>query len=43
MPRRRRMCEDCGLKLPSFGDPGTKRARWCGGCARSGHPQAVDV
>eukprot|EP01052_Picozoa_sp_SAG31_P038722 SAG31_NODE_5226_length_2662_cov_1.657956_4_plen_302_part_00 len=41
--RHNRMCEDCGLKRASFGAHGTKWKRWCGGCARSGHPHAVDV
>ena len=37
-------CEDCQLKLPSFGLPaeGTGRWRWCGGCAK-GHAGAVDI
>ena len=37
-------CEDCQLKLPSFGLPrvGKNTKRWCGGCAK-GHAGAVDI
>eukprot|EP01052_Picozoa_sp_SAG31_P084603 SAG31_NODE_44947_length_260_cov_1.496894_1_plen_32_part_10 len=30
-----RKCEDCHSKRPIYGERGTKRARWCAGCARS--------
>ena len=39
----KKKCEDCQLKLPSFGLPGDgKKRRWCFGCAK-GHAGAVDV
>ena len=28
-------CEDCALKVPSFGLPAEGRTRWCGGCAKA--------
>jgi hypothetical protein len=29
------MCEDCGLRQPTYGVPGdTKKRRWCGPCSK---------
>ena len=39
MPSR---CEDCALKVPSFGLPAEGRARWCSGCAKA-HAGARDL
>ena len=35
-----RSCEDCELKVPSFGLPAEGKRRWCSGCAK-GHAGAV--
>jgi hypothetical protein len=35
-------CEDCSLKLPSFGLPAEGKKRWCAGCAKA-HAGAVSV
>jgi hypothetical protein len=37
-----KLCEDCGLKRPSFGLRAERKARWCGGCAK-GRPGATGV
>ena len=29
------MCEDCGLKSPSFGMEDERKMRWCSGCAKA--------
>ena len=39
---RRKMCEDCQLKNPSFGLPAEGKRRWCSGCAK-GHAGAVNL
>ena len=39
---RSKMCEDCGVKQPSFGLPPELTKRWCSGCAK-GHTGAVNV
>ena len=39
--QQRKMCEGCGLKVPSYGLPAERRTRWCGGCAKKIHPSAV--
>lgn len=40
--KRKKMCEGCGVKSGSYGDPNPedRRKRWCSGCARQ-HPEAV--
>jgi len=40
--RKRKHCEDCGLKQPCFGLPTDRKSRWCGGCAKE-HAGAVNV
>ena len=30
---KQKMCEDCGLKTPSYGLPAERQKRWCAGCA----------
>ena len=35
-------CEDCQLKVPSFGLPAEGKKRWCSGCAKA-HAEAVDI
>ena len=46
------MCEDCGKKRPSWGDPNWKnmpketrgrKVRWCPECARSNHPGSINT
>ena len=38
--RNRKMCEDCGLKQPSFVLPAEGKRRWCSGCTK-GHAGVV--
>ena len=33
--RGKKKCEDCQLKMPSFGLPAHGKKRWCGGCAKA--------
>ena len=37
-----RKCEDCQQKVATFGEPHESKRRWCGGCAKLGHPVAVN-
>jgi hypothetical protein len=39
---KNKKCEDCELKLPTFGLPAEGKKRWCSGCAKA-HAGAVDV
>ena len=40
-------CEDCGLKTPHYGvlvvGAQKQNRRWCGPCARVGHPEAINL
>ena len=40
-------CEDCGLKTPHYGvlvvGAQKQNRRWCGPCARAGHPEAINL
>ena len=40
--KKRRLCEGCQLKMPSFGLPAEGKERWCSGCAKT-HEGAVNV
>ena len=37
--QKQKMCEDCGLKQPSYGLPSDGKKRWCAGCGK-GHKGA---
>jgi hypothetical protein len=39
---RSKMCEDCGVKQPSFGLLSERTKPWCSGCAK-GHAGVVDA
>ena len=39
--QQRKMCEGCGLKVPSYGLPAERRRRWCSGCAKAEGKGAV--
>ena len=38
-----KMCEGCGLKVPSYGLPAEGRKRWCAGCAAAEGSGAVSL
>ena len=35
IPRKYKMCEDCGSKAASFGTPTVRTKRWCAGCGKA--------
>ena len=37
------LCEDCGLKRPTYGLPAEGRQRWCAGCAAAHGRGAVSL
>eukprot|EP01051_Picozoa_sp_SAG22_P016417 SAG22_NODE_2315_length_2729_cov_75.033080_3_plen_44_part_00 len=32
--QQQKMCEDCGLKMPTYGLPAEGKKRWCVGCSK---------
>ena len=38
---KKKICEDCGVKVPSWGMVDGERYMWCGACATANHSGAV--